>query len=393
MICAIFKFQGAKFTFFGTRYDVVLTNSMSEKSEKYKEFLKGHDDQFQAFDLAKSKPIEKPEDLKVYDVVIYKDRTVGTNMHRIVGIEEKGHDTIEYIDAAPLKINEYDGIQLLNIGSKVETSDISFKYLEMKVYTETGSDDKHYNFSSINNPISVEVSSENVGSGKIITYKINKDSAAPGPLSIAHSCNFDFSKEVIVSLKIDASSGTINATKGDVTFEGNKGFAIYNQDYRFEIRGDKSETSDGYYSFKEIEAKVIGNSPKAGYFIRFLNSLWGGLMFILLGCVILGYDIISARLDKKAKKAKDSGSSNDINQVSQDSNNQASPKEEVTIDVKDVAEITTSEHPIRKEPTKEESVAEQTKNNKVTSEKKSTRWTKENNPTLNKKRESIKKEQ
>ena len=304
LVCAIFKFQGAKFTIFGSRYDVVLTNSMSEKNEKYKDFLEGHDDQFQAFDLAKSKPIEKAEDLRVYDVVIYNDRQVGTNMHRIVGIEEHGHDEVNYIGAVSNKLGEYDGIGLSNVESKIETSDLSFKTVEMTVYSELGSD-KHYNFSIINTALDCEVSSVDAGNGKLVTYKVTKESAAPGKLTISHSNFFDYAKETIVSVKIDAAGGAIDAKKPDVTFDGGNAQAIYNVDYRFEIRGDKAADSDGYYSFNEIEAKVVSNSPKMGYFIRFLNSIWGGLMFILLGAIILTFDIISGHMDKKAKKAAD----------------------------------------------------------------------------------------
>lgn len=398
LVCAIFKFQGAKFNFFGSRYDVVLTNSMSEKSEKYKDFLEGHDDQFQAFDLVKSKPIEKAEDLKVYDVVIYNDRQIGTNMHRIVGIEEHGHDEVNYIGAFSNKLSEYDGIGLSNVESKIETSDLSFKILEMTVYSELGSD-KHYNFSIINTALECEVSSVDAGNGKLVTYKVSKESAAPGKLTISHSDFFDYSKETIVSLKIDAASGSIDSKKADATFDGDKATAIYNVDYRFEIRGDKANDSDGYYSFNEIEAKVVSNSPKMGYFIRFLNSIWGGLMFILLGAIILTFDIISGHMDKKAKaeatgeKPVKDESAPVVEDIKEEAVKEAKT-EEPKVEEKPI------EQPMVEEPKVEQKVEEKPKempqrvNGRFVSKKaapaktasNSSRWTKENNPSANKKR-------
>lgn len=389
LVCAIFKFQGANFNLFGSRYDVVLTDSMSEKSEKYKDFLEGHDDQFQAFDLAKSKPIEKAEDLKVYDVVIYNDRQIGTNMHRIVGIEEHGHDEVNYLGAFSNKLNEFDGIGLSNVESKIETSDLSFKTLEMTVYSELGSD-KHYNFSIINTALECEVSSVDAGNGKLVTYKINKESAAPGKLTISHSNLFDYSKETIVSLKIDAASGAIDSKKADVTFDGDKATAIYNVDYRFEIRGDKSNDSDGYYSFNEIEAKVVSNSPKMGYFIRFLNSIWGGLMFILLGAIILTFDIVSGHMEKKSKLQAETAKAPEDKPV------QELPKEETNAEQSKEVEQPVLEEKQFEQPEVEKSVAPAKKNGKFIPKgggqkrlnwpPKNTRWTKENNPTANKKR-------
>ena len=113
----ILKFSGVKFNVFGSRYDVVLTDSMSEKNEKYKEFLEGHDDQFNAFDVVKSEKIEKQSDIKLYDVVLYNDPNIGLNMHRIVNIVEDGKDTIKATDSSIKTIGDYSGISFDNFTS------------------------------------------------------------------------------------------------------------------------------------------------------------------------------------------------------------------------------------------------------------------------------------
>lgn len=303
LVCAIAKFNGAKFVLFGRRYDVVLTNSMSEKNEKYKDFLKGHNDQFDAFDLAVSKKIESPEDLHVYDVVIYKDRTVGTNMHRIVDIVEDGHDEIRYEKAVKASVDSVNGICLPVLSSKVEFSDIAFKDAELKVYTKLTEKVQHYNFSIINETIKPKISYTKSGSGMIVTYKIHKDDLGKGLLTISHSKTFDYSKEVILSLTVDATGGQISSTAKNVSAKGDDLLGIYNRDYWFEIRGDKSSTSDGVYKFTEIEAKVVKNIRNGGYFVRFLNSIWGGIMFILLGFLIITMQLITNRSEKKAKAA------------------------------------------------------------------------------------------
>lgn len=302
LICAIFKFQGASFTIFGNRYDVVLTNSMSEKNPKYEEFLKGHDDQFKAFDLAVSKPISSPDDLHVYDVVIYNDRDVGTNMHRIVGIEENGVDIITYHTGEIKTISSIEGIAILGRYDMIETTDISFKEMTMTVYTETNNTDSHYNFSVLNNALSPSITIADQGKGKLITYTIKKDSGAPGKLHINHSITFDTSKEIITSLNIKATTGNIESNSNNVSPSNGDLQGQYNKSYRYEIRGDKAEYSDGFYSYKELQAKVTGNIPGMGYMIRFLNSIWGGIMFLLLGFLIIAFQIISDHMDKKAAK-------------------------------------------------------------------------------------------
>ena len=293
LICAIFRFTGAKFTLFGNRYDVVLTDSMSEKNEKYKEFLNGHDDQFKAFDLAKSKKVESPSDLHQYDVVIYNDRSIGTNMHRIVNVIEESCETTTFSGSSIKTIGGHEGFSLDEVGSDFSTSEIQFKTLVVEVYSQFEQYD-HFNFNIMGTFYTPTVSSAHDENGYIHTYTIvNNNENVPGQITITHNSIYDYSKEIFTSVKIDSKAGDISVSSSNLNEKNSKEFTNnFNCSYAYEIRGDKSSTSDGLYRFNEIEAKVVKNISGMGYLIRFLGSLWGGIMFILLGVLFLVFDIL-----------------------------------------------------------------------------------------------------
>lgn len=97
------KFSGEEtYPFFGFRGMVVKSNSMSFKNEDFKEFLKGHDEQFKKDDLIFTRKLKKGEELSVYDIVTFKSGNM-TVIHRIVEIYEK--DGVTYYvtrgDASP----------------------------------------------------------------------------------------------------------------------------------------------------------------------------------------------------------------------------------------------------------------------------------------------------
>ncbi len=103
----VFKFSGHTPYFFGMRYDVVLTDSMSEVNKEYADFLEGHDDQLKPFDYIVSKKINEKTELNIYDIVIYKHPLFGSTVHRIVDIKEI-NGTIKYGIRAD-KVNYMDG--------------------------------------------------------------------------------------------------------------------------------------------------------------------------------------------------------------------------------------------------------------------------------------------
>ena len=87
----ILKFTNNSIYLFGVRSDVVLSDSMSYKNKEpeIQEFLKGHDNQLQVGDLVYSQKVTKKTDLKVYDIVLFKNKDSGlVTIHRIVEIKD-----------------------------------------------------------------------------------------------------------------------------------------------------------------------------------------------------------------------------------------------------------------------------------------------------------------
>lgn len=308
LTCAILKFSGTTFKIFKTSYDVVLTDSMSVKNEKYADFLEGHDDQYQPMDVVKAKKVTSADQLHVYDVVIYNDPIIGRNMHRIVGIKEDGCDGIVYKKASKTSIGSYSGVSMVEIDSAIETDQLSFDEAEFTVFTTNLNDQNRYNFNALSTDINPQIFIEEVPEGAILTYKVKRDTTAPGAFHIAHKySHIDYSKDLIISLKINSSYGFINSVSDDLSVSESNLVGKYNERFLYEIRGDKFKVSDGYFPLKDIEAKAVKRIPKLGYFFRFMESLHGAIMFILLGFLFLATSIIRDVMLKKEALETESG--------------------------------------------------------------------------------------
>lgn len=119
------KFSGEEtYPFFGFRGMVVRSNSMSFKNEEFKDFLAGHDEQFEKDDLIFTRKLKKGEELKVYDIVTFKNGNM-TVIHRIVEIYEKdgvtyyvtrGDATPEEGTDSPKTIDQITGVYASNWG-------------------------------------------------------------------------------------------------------------------------------------------------------------------------------------------------------------------------------------------------------------------------------------
>lgn len=400
----ILKFSGVKFNVFGSRYDVVLTDSMSEKNEKYKEFLEGHDDQFNAFDVVKSEKIEKQSDIKLYDVVLYNDPNIGLNMHRIVNIVEDGKDIIKATDSSIKTIGDYSGISFDNFTSHFASELLSFDQVEMKVLSKTDGDGEIFDFNCSSVSLTAEIKKEAAGEYFIFTYNVKKDNSLPGYLYITYKHNHNFDNELILSLKVNSSNGEINATSADFSLVNDELVGEFNHSFRFETRGDKADTSDGMISFSKIEGKVVKRIPKLGYFLRFMESIWGVIMFILLGFIILGSAMLREHFDKKEVLATSGSSGGEEANDSTEKNESVKQSQAETIEQsKTVAQPKIEEPKQVEQPKVEETKLEpkventpkqtpQRVNGRFVSKNptkpvsNSSRWTKENNPSINKKR-------
>ena len=418
IICVLVRFSGSKYTIFGNRYDVVLTNSMSEKNEKYKDFLNGHDDQINSFDLVKSRKVESGDDIKVYDVVIYQDRYIGTNMHRIVDKVKDAKEDITFTKASIVNLDGNQGFKLEDVDSNIISNDISFDELEMVTYSRSENASDNFYFNVFTENYTPTITSEKSGSGYKFTYKIHRDSTAPGQITISHKNFYDYSSEVVLSLKVNSAAGGINCSVENFNIvNGSDLTAEFNPHFKFEIRGDKSDTSDGWYTLNEIEGVVVKNYRGMGYLFRFLGSIWGGLMFAFLAILIIVVDIIAGRMDKKALATSGAAAANEeLKPASDENNNQnevdskpeEKPVEEVKTEEKQGEEPKSEEpkpepQPVEQPEVEEQKPASKKQNNTparvngrfvsknasskpAETQKNSSRWTKDNNPSANKKR-------
>lgn len=291
---------------FGNRVDVVLTDSMSEKNDKYKDFLEGHDDQINAFDLVVSKKVNQTDELDVYDIVLFNNPNVGVDMHRVVAKNLIGSTDLKATDAEYKTINTYEGVCLNSYGSSIISSAVSFKEITFQTYYLGNDTNNHFNFSYLKESLIPEISSSVMGDGILTTYKFVHNESTPGAIVINHKEEYDFSKEIIVSCEIVLHSAKESLTldKNRTVLESNNIVGKFNMTFEYEIRGDKSNTSDGIFKIEDIISKVTNRVPKMGYVVRYLTSIWGIVMFLSLGTILLVFDIISSKMQKKENMEK-----------------------------------------------------------------------------------------
>ena len=298
----ILKFNHNSLYIFGKTYDVVLTDSMSSKNPEWEEFLKGHDDQIQPLDLVGSVKVEYERQLDVYDIVIFYNPSVGKDMHRIVGKTEIGSDQVSIYGGTIKTLNGVEGICLGDLTSYISSNDIFFSEISLVVYSVDNFEESRLNFNISSTDYTPTITKEQVEGGYLTTYQVNYNSTKPGLLTIAHKYDYLFNSEIVKELRIKAKQGDIYVNKDTVHDEEGVLKGSFNPKYEYEIRGDKAKTSDGKFTIDKIYSKVVTRIPKLGYLIRFLSSVWGMVMFISLGVLMLAFDIISSIMDKKEKK-------------------------------------------------------------------------------------------
>lgn len=288
LIELIFKFTGRDVYLFGTRFDVVLTDSMSVKNKKYEKFLEGKD-QIQAFDLVLSKKVDEKTELNVYDVVLFNNPEIGTDMHRIVNKGIKG-DEFAFSNVDVVKYLGQDMVHMNQLSSKLVTSPMPFENVEIVSYST---------------------------SPYLMTYNIVLNSQAIQP-NIVSKYEDGYYKNTIQFQRLNTVSRKMYLTRNNlgidsyiqsvsVTLDGGKKYSfaakdlvdnkiVYNPVEKFEIRGDKADTSDGWYARSELYSKVYFVAPKVGYGIRFLSSIPGIFLLILLALIILIFSYLWEKL-------------------------------------------------------------------------------------------------
>ena len=285
---------------FKTRYDVVLRTSMASRNPEHADFLKGTT-QIQKMDVVKSKVVDSKTKLNVYDVVIFKDPKVGTNMHRIV---DKQVDTQDEIYLQETIINTDGSILLSTHNAAIYTNSFVFTSATFEIYSESESFSDGYYFSINNVATTYNITSKKVGGSYCHKVTVNNSYKYPSKLTIVHSKVFEYGSESFKRLSFNASNGKIdlNGKKFKATEDPNIYEHISNIRYTYEIRGDAAKTHDGWFGIEDIEAKVVKVLPKAGYVVRYLTSIPGIIMLVGIGLIIVVTDFLLDYADKKKNK-------------------------------------------------------------------------------------------
>ena len=295
-----YKFAKKPFYFYNSRADVVLTDSMSVKNEKYKDFLKDTK-QIQAFDLVISERITKNTKLKVYDVVIFDNPDIGIDMHRIVEIDRVG-DTFKLDNLELAKIGDIDTFRYTSPLSSIELkAEYIYTDFEIITYTQNEFDENEYYFNVGVESVKPTVTSELASNGyHKNTIKYHRNSASPAKFSITkQSYEYD---SYLESIKLYGGNQDI-LINANVVKEAVDGEYAFNISERYLIRGDKANTDDGWYEKDKLQAKVVNVMPKMGYVMRFLSTPYGAIMIIGLMFIPIVYWVF---FERKAKK-EDSG--------------------------------------------------------------------------------------
>lgn len=298
----IAKFNNGTFYIFDVRSDVVLSDSMSEKNEKYIDFLKGHDDQIQKLDLVFSSKINSEEDINVYDIVLFKNPGIGTTMHRIVGKEEIHSDYVEITEGTINKFHNNNYLQLNKTISSIKTTTMSYANVEIVMYSLWQYDER-YNFFTGNVETTVTVDTTPIEDYYKHVIKIHRASSIPSIFLISHKDYRNYNYDYFESLSIDSSDGLIQLTVDKIIPDNNNNYKYKtNTKYLYELRGDKAPNSDGKFKFDDIITKITFVMPKMGYFVRYITSIYGMILLVSLSVIIVASQIILEVINKKNKK-------------------------------------------------------------------------------------------
>ena len=294
-----YKFAKKPFYFYNSRADVVLTDSMSMKNEKYKDFLKDTK-QIQAFDFVISERITSATKLNVYDVVIFDNPDIGIDMHRIVEVDRVG-DTFKFNNLAQTKIGDLDTFKYVSPSSSIELKE-TYIYTDFEVvtYTQNEFDENEYYFNVGVESIKPTIVSQLDSNGyykNTITY--HRNSASPAKFSITKK-SYDFDS-YFASVKLYGGKTNV-LINSDVVKQAVDGEYAFNINERYLIRGDKANTDDGWYERNQLQAKVVNVMPKMGYVMRFLSTPYGAIMIIGLMFIPIAYWLF---FEKKEKKESD----------------------------------------------------------------------------------------
>ena len=284
IFAVVTKFTNGTIYLFNSRTDVVLTDSMSVRNENHAEYL-SDTTQIQPFDMVVSQKITDETELKEKDCVLFHSPNYHNELvvHRIVHVYEEGIQ-FKVTDATKTTFNNEDVFKLNTAESEVMMGTLDYSKISITAYTSSIST-SYLVLSQGKNPVETVVETTSISEGIYQhTISYSRTSTAPFKTFITKGSDIDV---YISSIAYEAeSTGTLTFNASELNLdESNNYKKLFNAYYLYEIRADKSNSSDGIFERDKLVAKVTNVIPKMGHVVHFIQSLPGIIM--LVGLTIL----------------------------------------------------------------------------------------------------------
>lgn len=294
-ILIAFKVSNKTFYYFNNRADVVLSDSMSYKNPEYSDFLKGHDNQIQRNDFVISTRIDEATPLDVYDIVLFNSKDFGTNMHRIVDIKYEGKRCgLNYLEKEYNQELETDLMYFTRSLSEIRFKDtIVFSDFEAVSYSTKEFNADEYYFMVNNSKMTLDVTSVKVSDTYYKnTIRFHNPNVAPSIFAMTKR-SYDYDSKFSY-LKLYNSEAEYLFEPSMLDGEKEQTY-LFHPVALYQIRGDASNTADGWFYREQLFSKVHTVIPKIGLFIHFITSPWGIAMIIGLALLPTLYSFLSKK--------------------------------------------------------------------------------------------------
>lgn len=299
------KFTNGTIYLFNSRTDVVLTDSMSVRNENHAEYL-SDTTQIQPFDMVVSQKITDDTELKEKDCVLFRSPNYHNELvvHRIVHVYEEGIQ-FKINNANKTTFVKEDVFTLAKVDGEVVMGTLDYKSISITAYSSSLSS-SYLVLSEGKNVVDTNVETtviqENVYK-HVITY--SRSSTAPYKTFISNGTDQPVYISSIAYRSDSVGELTFNASELKLD-ESNNYKKLFNAYYLYEIRADKSNSSDGVFERDKLVSKVTNVIPKLGHFVHFIQSLPGIIMLVGLTILITVTSFFWNKNVNKPSKPKES---------------------------------------------------------------------------------------
>lgn len=326
IVTVITKFNGGTMYIFNHRADVVLTDSMSERNPNHADFLEGTT-QIQPFDITVAEKVNNNTELNVKDCALFINPSVGKLVvHRIVNISQKGVE-FKITNCAKERFNDMDVVRLDYMRGGIDMAVLDYTKISLEAYT-TEEYSTYFNFFQAKNSIPTEVQTTKI-SDSVYKHIISYERTSSSPYRTSIRCAND-------ELQYIASVTYTSKSKGELVFNAselvvdkdNSYTKLYDPYFLYEMRGDKSPTSDGYFKREQLLAKVNFTIPKLGRVVHFLQSIPGIIMLVGLSIVITVASFFWSNESKKKNSVEEVATGEVIDKPKEEAPKEGTPSKD-----------------------------------------------------------------